>query len=123
MLLKNTLTLVIEKRDNHGRSLVQFFTIRRITLITSFVIIPLAVLLFCGIEDNTSWFFGHDYINDYRYRIDGIVYNIGIMVGHFALIVTISLVGLLIAWITYETLKASNIMNVLGIKDYGNSNS
>ena len=106
------MTIVIEKRDNSERSLPQFFTIRRITLITSFVIIPLAVLLFYGIEDNTAWFFGHDYISDYRYRIDGIVYNIGIMVGHFALIVTLSLVGLLIAWITYETVKASNIMNI-----------
>lgn len=113
------MTIVIEKRDNSEHSLPKFFTIRRITLITSFVIIPLAVLLFCGIEDNTAWFFGHDYINDYRYRIDGIVYNIGIMVGHFALIVTLSLVGLLIAWITYETVKASNIMNISRIRDHG----
>lgn len=113
------MTIVIERRDYSGRLLPQFFTIRRITLITSFVIIPLVVLLYYGIEDNTAWFFGHDYINDYRYRIDGIVYNIGIMVGHFSLIVTISLVGLLIAWIAYETLKASNIMNVARVRYHG----
>lgn len=113
------MTIVIEKRDNSRRPLAQLFTIRRITLITSLVIIPLAVLLFYGIEDNTAWFFGHDYINDYRYRIDGIVYNIGIMVGHFALIVTLSLVGLLIAWISYETIRASNIMKISRIRGLG----
>ena len=112
------MTIVIERRDYSGRVLPQFFTIKRITLITSFVIIPLGVLLYYGIEDNTAWFFGHDYINDYRYRIDGVVYNIGIMVGHFALIVTVSLVGLLIAWVVYETLKAFNIMNVARVRDH-----
>jgi ABC-type multidrug transport system permease subunit len=111
-------TIVIEKRDYSGHVLPPFFTIRRIALITSFVIIPLVVLLYYGIEDNTAWFFGHDYINDYRYRIDGVVYNIGIMVGHFALIVTVSLVGLLIAWVVYETLKAFNIMNVARVRDH-----
>ena len=65
----------------------QYSKIRTISLIASFAVIPLAVLLVYGIEDNTAWFFGHDYINDYRYRIDGVVHNIGIMVGHFALIV------------------------------------
>jgi hypothetical protein len=40
------------------------------------------------------------------------------MVGHFALIVTVSLVGLLIAWVAYETLKASNIMNVARVRDH-----
>ena len=74
-----------------------------------FVIIPLAVLFFYGIEDKTAWFFGHDYINDYRYRIDGVVHNIGIMVGHFALIATVSIVGLLISWIIIEGLKESNV--------------
>lgn len=113
------MTIVIERRDYSGRLLPQFFTIRRITLITCFVIIPLAVLLYYGIEDNTAWFFGHDYINDYKYRIDGVVYNIGIMVGHFALIVTVSLVGLLIAWVGYETLKASNIINIAIVRDHG----
>ena len=71
--------------------------------------IPLAVFLFYGIEDKTAWFFGHDYINDYRYRIDGVVHHIGIMVGHFALIATVSIVGILISWIIIEELKESNV--------------
>jgi hypothetical protein len=87
-----------------------------------FVIIPLAVLLFYGIEDNTSWFFGHDYINDYRYRIDGVVHNIGIMVGHFALIATVSIVGILISWIIIEGLKESNV-SINTIQSYFAKNS
>lgn len=113
------MTIVIEKTGDHRRSLPQFFKSRTIPLITTFVIIPLAILLFYGIEDNTAWFFGHDYINDYRYRIDGVVYNIGIMVGHFSLIVTLTVVGLLVAWILYEVLKVSNILGRVNVTDYG----
>ena len=74
------------------------------------VAIPVAILLFYGIEDKSAWFFGHDYINDYRYRIENnVVYHIGVMVSHYALIVTLSIVGLLISWIIYEILKLSNV--------------
>lgn len=113
------MSIIIEKINSSKRPAPLFFSSKKITLITSFVIIPLVVLLFYGIEDNTAWFFGHDYIGDYRYRIDGVVYNIGLMAGHFALIVTLSLVGLLIAWITYETLRDSNIINIAKVRDYG----
>jgi hypothetical protein len=113
------LTIVIEKTGDYRRSLPKFFKSRTTPVITTFVIIPLAILLFYGIEDNTAWFFGHDYINDYRYRIDGVVYNIGIMVGHFALIVTLSVVGLLVAWILYEVLKVSNILGHIKVTDLG----
>jgi hypothetical protein len=76
----------------------------------SFAAIPLAILLFYGIEDKNAWFFGHDYINDYRYRIENnVVYHVGIMVSHYALIVTLSIVGILISWIIYEAWKLSNI--------------
>jgi hypothetical protein len=115
------LTIVIEKIDSSRQSLTQFSTAKKIILITSFVIIPLAIILFFGIEDNTAWFFGHDYISDHGYKIDGVVYNIGIMVGHFALLVTLSVVGILIAWIMYETLKASNIIKVAKVRDNGKS--
>ena len=82
----------------------------RKTFHISIVAIPVAILLFYGIEDKNSWFFGHDYINDYRYRIENnVVYHIGVMVSHYALIVTLSIVGLLISWIIYEVLKLSNV--------------
>lgn len=115
------MTIVIERVDNSGHSQPQFSKIRKMIFITPFVIIPVTILLFYGVEDNTAWFFGHDYINDYRYRIDGVVYNIGIMVAHFALLVTLSVVGLLIAWIMYETLKATNIIKIARVRDYGKS--
>ncbi len=87
-----------------------------------FVMIPFAVLLFYGIEDKTVWFFGHDYINDYRYRINGVVHNIGIMVGHFALIATVSIVGILISRIIIEGLKESNV-SINRIQSYFAKNS
>ena len=72
--------------------------------------IPLSIMLFHGIEDKNAWFYGHDYINDYRYRIENnVVYHIGVMVSHCALIVTLSVVGMLISWIIYEVWKLSNI--------------
>lgn len=71
-----------------------------------FSLIPISILAFYGIEDKNAWFFGHDYIEDYRYRIGNTVYNMGLMVGHFAVISIVSIIGLLIAWITYEFLKA-----------------
>jgi hypothetical protein len=105
------LTIVIETRTNPSskHSLRRVFTNKKITIF-AFATIPLAVLIFYGIEDKTAWFFGHDYINDYRYRIDGVVHRIGVMVGHFALVVTLSVISLLIAWITYEFVKSSNIL-------------
>lgn len=82
----------------------------RKTFHISIIAIPVAILLFYGIEDKNAWFFGHDYINDYRYRIENnVVYHIGVMVSHYALIVTLSIVGLLISWIIYEVLKLSNV--------------
>lgn len=82
----------------------------RKTFHISIIEIPVAILLFYGIEDKNAWFFGHDYINDYRYRIENnVVYHIGVMVSHYALIVTLSIVGLLISWIIYEVLKLSNV--------------
>lgn len=75
-----------------------------------FATIPIAVLFFYGIEDKNAWFFGHEFINDYRYRIgNNVVYHIGVLVSHYSLIVTLSIVGILISWIIYETLKLSNI--------------
>jgi hypothetical protein len=72
--------------------------------------IPVTILLFYGIEDKNAWFFGHDYINDYRYRIENnVVYHIEVIVGHYAVIVTLSIVGILISWIIYELVKLSNI--------------
>lgn len=76
----------------------------------SIATIPFAILLFYGIEDKTAWFFGHDYIDDYRYRIsNNVVYHLGAMVSHYALVVTLSIVGILISWIIYEACKLSNI--------------
>jgi hypothetical protein len=76
----------------------------------SIVAIPVAILLFYGIEDKNAWFFGHEYVNDYRYRIENnVVYHMGVMVSHYALIVTLSIVGILISWIIYEILMASKI--------------
>lgn len=75
-----------------------------------FSLIPLSILFFYGIEDKSAWFFGHDYIDDYRYRINNVVHHIGIMVGHFALLVTLSVVGLLISWIIYEALNLSKLL-------------
>lgn len=82
----------------------------RKTFQMSIVAIPVAILLFYGVEDKNAWFFGHDYINDYRYRIENnVVYHIGVMVSHYALIVTLSIVGILISWIIYEVLKLYNV--------------
>src|SRR5688500_13569631 len=53
---------------------------------TIFALVPLFILLFYGIEDKNVWFFGHEYINDYRYRIQcNVVYHVGVMVSHYSL--------------------------------------
>jgi hypothetical protein len=76
-----------------------------------FAIIPIAILLYYGIEDKNAWFFGHDYINDYRYRIgNNGIYHIGVMVSHYSLIVALSIVAILVSWIIYEGLKLSGIL-------------
>jgi hypothetical protein len=98
------------KRRDSIRDFLKIYSGRR-TFHISIVAIPVAILLFYGIEDKNAWFFGHDYINDYRYKIgNNVVYHIGVMVSHYALIVTLSIVGTLISWIIYEVLKLSNII-------------
>lgn len=104
--------LSLEEKSSKKKSTPNFLKINsgRKTFHISMVAIPVAILLFYGIEDKSAWFFGHDYINDYRYRIENnVVYHIGVMVSHYALIVTLSIVGLLISWIIYEVLKLSNV--------------
>lgn len=104
--------LSLEEKSSKKNSTPNFLKINsgRKTFHISIVAIPVAILLFYGIEDKNAWFFGHDYINDYRYRIENnVVYHIGVMVSHYALIVTLSIVGLLISWIIYEVLKLSNV--------------
>lgn len=104
--------LSLEEKSSKKNSTPNFLKINsgRKTFHISIVAIPVAILLFYGIEDKNAWFFGHDYINDYRYRIkNNVVYHIGVMVSHYALIVTLSIVGLLISWIIYEVLKLSNV--------------
>jgi hypothetical protein len=104
--------LSLEKKSSKKNSSPNFLKINsgRKTFHISIIAIPVAILLFYGIEDKNAWFFGHDYINDYRYRIENnVVYHIGVMVSHYALIVTLSIVGLLISWIIYEVLKLSNV--------------
>ncbi len=97
------------KKEDSSRDFLKLCSVRR-TFHISIVAIPVVILLFYGIEDKNSWFFGHDYINDYRYRIENnVVYHIGVMVSHYALIVTLSIVGILISWIIYELVKLSNI--------------
>jgi 1,4-dihydroxy-2-naphthoate octaprenyltransferase len=105
--------LSLEEKSSKKKSTPNFLKINsgRKTFHISIVVIPVAILLFYGIEDKNAWFFGHDYINDYRYRIENnVVYHIGVMVSHYALIVTLSIVGTLISWIIYEVLKLSNII-------------
>jgi hypothetical protein len=102
----------LEEKTKKSDSSHNFFKIcsGRRAFYISIVAIPVTVLLFYGIEDKNAWFFGHDYINDYRYRIENnVVYHIGIMVSHYALIVTLSILGILIGWIIYEVLKLSNV--------------
>lgn len=104
--------LSLEKKSSKKNSSPNFLKINsgRKTFHISIIAIPVAILLFYGIEDKNAWFSGHDYINDYRYRIENnVVYHIGVMVSHYALIVTLSIVGLLISWIIYEVLKLSNV--------------
>jgi hypothetical protein len=104
--------LSLEEKSSKKNSSPNFLRINsgRKTFHFSIVAIPVAILLFYGIEDKNAWFFGHDYINDYQYRIENnVVYHIGVMVSHYALIVTLSIVGLLISWIIYEVLKLSNV--------------
>ena len=102
--------LSLEEKSSKKNSNPNFLKSSRKTFQMSIVAIPVAILLFYGVEDKNAWFFGHDYINDYRYRIENnVVYHIGVMVSHYALIVTLSIVGLLISWIIYEVLKLSNV--------------
>jgi hypothetical protein len=97
------------KKKDSSRDFLKICSVQR-TFHISIVAIPVAILLFYGIEDKNAWFFGHDYINDYRYRIENnVIYHIGVMVSHYALIVTLSIVGILISWIIYELVKLSNI--------------
>jgi hypothetical protein len=95
---------------NSQRNFIKVICRRRIITCLSFAIIPLAILLFYGIEDKTAWFFGHDFIDDYRYKVsNNVVYHIGVMVSHYSLILTLSIVGILIGWIIYEVWKLLNI--------------
>lgn len=98
------------KESTSNRNFLKHICTGRRTFCFSIVAIPVAILLFYGLEDKNAWFFGHDYINDYRYRIENnVVYNIGVMVSHYALIVTLSIIGILISWLAYETWKVSKI--------------
>lgn len=102
--------LSLEEKSSKKNSNPNFLNRGRKTFQMSIVAIPVAILLFYGVEDKNAWFFGHDYINDYRYRIENnVVYHIGVMVSHYALIVTLSIVGILISWIIYEVLKLYNV--------------
>ena len=98
------------KRLSHGK----------VSTCILFTSIPVTILLFYGIDDKNESFFGHDYINDYRYRSQGnVVYHVGIMVSHYALLVTLSIIGLLISWIGYEMLKLSiNKLSLLWITTF-----
>ena len=70
------------------------------------VIIPLSIMLFYGIEDKNADFFAKaKYPDDYRAVYNNTVYRMGIMVSHSALIVTLSIVGILISWIGHEAFK------------------
>jgi len=72
----------------------------------SLVIIPLSIMLFYGIEDKNADFFARvKYPDDYRAVYNKMVYRMGIMVSHSALIVTLSIVGILISWIGHEAFK------------------
>ena len=72
----------------------------------SFVIIPLSILLFYGIEDKNANFFAQvEYRDDYRAVYEKTVYPMGIMVSEWALIAILSIVGFLVSWISHEILK------------------
>ncbi len=79
---------------------------RKILISIMFTAIPVSILLFYGIDDKNEYFFGHNYVNDYRYKTqENEVYRVGIMVSHHALLATLSIIGLLISWIGYEMFK------------------
>jgi hypothetical protein len=112
VIVFDSLLLSLEEESIKKDSSPNFLKIcsGRKTFHMSIVAIPVAILLFYGIEDKNAWFFGHEYINDYRYRIENnVVYHMGVMVSHYALIVTLSIVGILISWIIYEILTASKV--------------
>jgi hypothetical protein len=107
----NWLSIVSSRRKSNilKNNLFYAFGSKRIKYLL-FAIAPVSVLLFYGIEDKNSWFFGHDYINDYRYKTNNnAVYHIGIMVSHYSLLVTLAIVGILIIWIIYEGLRSSKV--------------
>jgi hypothetical protein len=105
----NLLNLEWYSKNSHY-NFIKLSCNRRTVTCISFAIIPLAILLSYGIEDKTAWFFGHDFIDDYRYRVsNNVVYHLGVMVSHYSLILTLSIVGMLIGWIIYEGWKLLNI--------------
>ena len=69
------------------------------------------MLLFYGVEDKNADFFDKAiYPDDYRAVYNQKVFHIGIMVSNLALIVILSVIGILISWIIIEGLKAANIL-------------
>jgi len=69
----------LEEKNKKSDSTHDFFICSgRRTFHISIFAIPGAILLFYGIEDKNAWFLGHDYINDYRNRIENsIIYHYG----------------------------------------------
>ena len=73
-----------------------------------FAMIPLSVLAYYGMEDkNADYFAKGRFITNtegWQYRYNGLIYHLGVMVSHWALIGIVSIVFILIAWIGYEGL-------------------
>lgn len=93
----------------NNKSSIRKFKLRcniNTSMYLSFAVIPLALLIFYGIEDNLADFFANAiYPDDYRTVYDNKVYHLGIMVSHWAIIVILSILGILLSWIGHEGLK------------------
>jgi uncharacterized membrane protein YciS (DUF1049 family) len=92
------------------RNLLKLISNSTTRMYISFATIPLAILLFYGIEDKTAWFFEGRHIGSYHYIVDNKhFYPIGLMVPHYAMIATVSIVGILISWLIHQMWELSNI--------------
>ena len=73
-------------------------------------VIVTSLLLIYGIEDKNADFFkkGRFVTNTegWEYRYKGVIYPLGLMVSHWANIVVVSIVFMLIFWIAYEGVRA-----------------
>lgn len=78
----------------------------KVSMLLSFVAIPLSVLMFYGLEDkNADYFKKGKFITNtegWEYKYNKVIYHYGMMVSHWSVIVVVSICIGMISWICHE---------------------